>query len=115
MVGNVIQSKFLNILDYPTAAALSFTLMVFILVGLFLFAFFFQAEDGIRDYKVTGVQTCALPISCEAFAQRLLAEQHVAVLAGTAFGPGGAEHLRMCYATEPAELERAVGALRRFV
>src|SRR5256885_1066974 len=27
--------------------------------GLF---FFFQAEDGIRDYKVTGVQTCALPI-----------------------------------------------------
>src|SRR6266566_6882120 len=27
------------------------------------FLFFFQAEDGIRDYKVTGVQTCALPIS----------------------------------------------------
>src|SRR2546426_7282795 len=25
------------------------------------FFFFFQAEDGIRDYKVTGVQTCALP------------------------------------------------------
>src|SRR5256885_3916945 len=31
-------------------------------VTLVLF-FFFQAEDGIRDYKVTGVQTCALPIS----------------------------------------------------
>src|SRR5256885_1477580 len=32
--------------------------------GLFsnLTLFFFQAEDGIRDYKVTGVQTCALPI-----------------------------------------------------
>src|ERR1039457_7558250 len=29
-----------------------------------LFFFFFQAEDGIRDYKVTGVQTCALPICC---------------------------------------------------
>src|SRR5205807_3082413 len=28
--------------------------------------FFFQAEDGIRDYKVTGVQTCALPISLSA-------------------------------------------------
>src|SRR5205807_6666786 len=29
---------------------------------------FFQAEDGIRDYKVTGVQTCALPISfCQSF------------------------------------------------
>src|SRR5256885_6599079 len=30
---------------------------------LFVLFFFFQAEDGIRDYKVTGVQTCALPIS----------------------------------------------------
>src|SRR5215204_1107778 len=29
---------------------------------LFLFFFFFQAEDGIRDHCVTGVQTCALPI-----------------------------------------------------
>src|SRR5699024_11594233 len=27
-------------------------------------SFFFQAEDGIRDRNVTGVQTCALPISC---------------------------------------------------
>src|SRR5205807_6911088 len=27
------------------------------------YVFFFQAEDGIRYYKVTGVQTCALPIS----------------------------------------------------
>src|SRR5256885_7669174 len=31
------------------------------------FFFFFQAEDGIRDYKVTGVQTCALPISQNVF------------------------------------------------
>src|SRR2546421_3574171 len=30
---------------------------------VFLFFFFFQAEDGIRDLIVTGVQTCALPIS----------------------------------------------------
>src|SRR5437868_7746975 len=29
-----------------------------------LFFFFFQAEDGIRDRNVTGVQTCALPIYC---------------------------------------------------
>src|SRR5205807_3767651 len=37
--------------------------MVFIDVYLCsFFFFFFQAEDGIRDYKVTGVQTCALPI-----------------------------------------------------
>src|SRR2546421_8264714 len=32
-------------------------------VRLFVFFFFFQAEDGIRDLIVTGVQTCALPIS----------------------------------------------------
>jgi spermidine/putrescine transport system permease protein len=38
MVGNVIQAKFLNILDYPTAAALSFILMTFILIGIFLYA-----------------------------------------------------------------------------
>src|SRR5206468_10089469 len=31
----------------------------------YVFLFFFQAEDGIRDLIVTGVQTCALPISVE--------------------------------------------------
>src|SRR5688572_31847717 len=31
-------------------------------VVVLLFCFFFQAEDGIRDLTVTGVQTCALPI-----------------------------------------------------
>src|SRR2546430_6160162 len=36
-----------------------------------IFLFFFQAEDGIRDLTVTGVQTCALPISLHALAQRL--------------------------------------------
>src|SRR5690606_1291792 len=30
---------------------------------IYLVTFFFQAEDGIRDFHVTGVQTCALPIS----------------------------------------------------
>src|SRR5690606_40962951 len=33
-----------------------------VLVLYFFFFFFFQAEDGIRDFHVTGVQTCALPI-----------------------------------------------------
>src|SRR2546430_5525720 len=39
-------------------------LTVFFIVTLFFifFFFFFQAEDGIRDLTVTGVQTCALPI-----------------------------------------------------
>jgi spermidine/putrescine transport system permease protein len=38
MIGNVIQSKFLTIQDYPTAAALSFVLMSFILIGIALYA-----------------------------------------------------------------------------
>src|SRR5690606_40327298 len=42
--------------SYSTFFAVSFV--------LFFVFFFFQAEDGIRDFHVTGVQTCALPISC---------------------------------------------------
>src|SRR5688500_20317061 len=43
--------------------------------------FFFQAEDGIRDYKVTGVQTCALPISVSGGG-------HVPPVGAEAEGPG---------------------------
>ena len=35
----------------------------FMFTFFYYFIFFFQAEDGIRDRLVTGVQTCALPIS----------------------------------------------------
>src|SRR5205823_9055115 len=38
-------------------------LCILLLIISFIFFFFFQAEDGIRDKLVTGVQTCALPIS----------------------------------------------------
>src|SRR5256885_3010900 len=51
--------------------------------------FFFQAEDGIRDYKVTGVQTCALPI-CERLGER----EHIGHDAGLLVGeqrPGATE------------------------
>src|SRR2546430_4279556 len=41
--------------SYYPLTAYQYTLLV-------LFFFFFQAEDGIRDLTVTGVQTCALPI-----------------------------------------------------
>src|SRR5688572_31833815 len=44
------------------------------LSSLFLFFFFFQAEDGIRDLTVTGVQTCALPIC-----HRRVVRRHVGV------------------------------------
>src|SRR5437016_7516835 len=41
-----------------------FFYVFFVLMLLFFFfVFFFQPEDGIRDWSVTGVQTCALPIS----------------------------------------------------
>src|SRR5207253_6958968 len=54
---------------------------------LFLF-FFFQAEDGIRDGHVTGVQTCALPIFKEA--------GDPIVLVGTTRAElGGSEYLRL--------------------
>src|SRR5688572_32484519 len=42
---------------------LHFYVLIFLYYDFFLFFFFFQAEDGIRDLTVTGVQTCALPIS----------------------------------------------------
>src|SRR5437667_9049841 len=46
----------------------------FFLNFLFIFFFFFQAEDGIRDRDVTGVQTCALPILLSAIYGR---EYHI--------------------------------------
>src|SRR5438034_7595521 len=41
---------------------LYFFVFFFSFFFFFFFFFFFQAEDGIRDHCVTGVQTCALPI-----------------------------------------------------
>src|SRR5256885_6776509 len=48
-------------------------LIIIFLTCISVFFFFFQAEDGIRDYKVTGVQTCALPISHRGRRRLLLA------------------------------------------
>src|SRR5688572_197799 len=52
-------------IDYVLLDILIFVRLLFFffsLIFFFLFFFFFQAEDGIRDLTVTGVQTCALPI-----------------------------------------------------
>src|SRR5260370_11023883 len=51
--------------------------------------FFFQAEDGIRDSSVTGVQTCALPISC-------------GYVGGTAKATSGYRASGTCLADRPA-------------
>src|SRR5690606_39871862 len=46
---------------------------------VFLLVFFFQAEDGIRDFHVTGVQTCALPI-CMSLANSQVAQQDEGII-----------------------------------
>src|SRR2546429_5022242 len=55
----------------------------------FIFFFFFQAEDGIRDVAVTGVQTCALPISMFGEAITQLAGEYPKLVAITAAMPSG--------------------------
>src|SRR5688572_32547897 len=60
----------------------------------FFFFFFFQAEDGIRDLTVTGVQTCALPISLKSgkeaevfLLERRYASGSIALLAHKRYRP----------------------------
>src|SRR5256886_12567581 len=67
-------------------------------------AFFFQAEDGIRDLTVTGVQTCALPISLEQRAHRAPVQRAIALCARR-------PHRWSLGAVEHAELNRrAIGS-----
>src|SRR5437660_6536054 len=54
----------------------------------FFFFFFFQAEDGIRDGHVTGVQTCALPI-CDRGARARSGASRGSSLPGSAPGRRG--------------------------
>jgi aminotransferase len=54
-------------------------------------------------------------LSSDAFTERLLQEERVAVVPGDAFGPSGAGHVRMCYATAYEELEEALRRIGRFV
>src|SRR5256885_11348324 len=65
--------------------------------------FFFQAEDGIRDYKVTGVQTCALPISELLAMIRRFVFYAVSPNQGQKLGP------KLLFAPLPRSEERRVG------
>jgi aspartate/methionine/tyrosine aminotransferase len=56
-----------------------------------------------------------LGLTTEALAGRLLERHGLACVAGTAFGPGGAGHLRMAYTASPGDLALAVGRLRACV
>jgi aminotransferase len=58
--------------------------------------------------KVTGMTS-------EKFAERLLLEEHVAVVPGDAFGRSGEGHIRCCYATSMEEIEEALERMARFV
>ena len=53
-------------------------------------------------------------LSADAFTERLLTEERVAVVPGDAFGPSGAGHVRMCYATSYERLEEALRRIGRF-
>jgi aminotransferase len=50
-----------------------------------------------------------------AFAEQLLAEERVGVVPGTAFGPSGAGHVRVCYATAYEQIVEAMDRVERFV
>ena len=54
-------------------------------------------------------------LSSEEFAERLLVEERVAVVPGSAFGPSGEGHVRACYATAYEQLEEALRRIGRFV
>src|SRR6266496_2368174 len=71
---------------------------------IFFFFFFFQAEDGIRDLYVTGVQTCALPITGIRAGSAIAAQQ--AARAGIHGAPPGkpalhAQHSFLAPASSP--------------
>ena len=76
---------------------------------------------GLRTFEPRGAfyafpeVTTATGLSSEDFAQALLAEERVAVIPGSAFGPSGEGHVRACYATSYEKLEDALGRIGRFV
>ena len=51
----------------------------------------------------------------ETFAEKLLREEHVAVVPGNAFGPGGDGFVRACYATEYSKIEEALHRMEKFM
>jgi aminotransferase len=81
--------------------------------------------DGLNDLGLTTFEPrgafYAFPrvtstgLDSETFAQRLLEEERVAVVPGTAFGPSGDGHVRACYATGYEDLEEALLRIGRFV
>ena len=77
-------------------------------------------EIGLSCYEPKGAFYCfpsikSTGLSSEVFAEKLLYEEKVAVVPGTAFGPSGEGHVRCCYATSLSEIEEALKRMGRFV
>ena len=76
-------------------------------------------EAGLDCFEPRGAFYCFPSIAetgldDEAFAERLLMEEKVAVVPGSAFGPAGSGHVRCCYATSLPNIEEAMRRVARF-
>jgi len=77
-------------------------------------------EIGLSCFEPKGAFYCfpsikSTGLSSEVFAEKLLYEEKVAVVPGTAFGSNGEGHVRCCYATSLSEIEEALKRMGRFV
>jgi aminotransferase len=75
---------------------------------------------GLRTFEPRGAfyafpNIRASGMDDEVFAEKLLLEEHVAVVPGNAFGPGGEGFTRMCYATEYSQIEEALHRMEKFM
>jgi aminotransferase len=76
---------------------------------------------GLRCFEPRGAFYCfpnvtdATGLTETEFAEGLLAEERVGVVPGTAFGPSGAGHVRVCYATAYEQIVEAMDRIERFV
>jgi aminotransferase len=75
---------------------------------------------GLRTFEPRGAfyafpNITASGMDDETFAEMLLREEHVAVVPGNAFGPGGDGYVRMCYATEYSQIEEALHRMEKFM
>jgi aminotransferase len=75
---------------------------------------------GLRTFEPRGAfytfpNIQASGMDDETFAEKLLVEEHVAVVPGNAFGPGGEGFTRMCYATAYEQIEEALHRMEKFM